>query len=76
MNTTTHPVWILQAFDRAGNIIGTIIKHPNLPVVRKGDPGAFALIALCDIAGHFPEAHGECRPSCAVRRPVLPSQGG
>jgi hypothetical protein len=45
--TTTKPVWILQAFDRAGNVIGTITKHPNLPVVREGDPGAFA---LCDAA--------------------------
>ena len=46
MNT---PVWQLQAFDRAGNIIGTITKHPNLPVVRTGAPGAFALFATCDM---------------------------
>jgi hypothetical protein len=49
MNNTTHPVWILQAFDRAGNVIGTITKHPNLPVVREGDPGAFALLDTRDL---------------------------
>jgi hypothetical protein len=57
MTTTTHPVvWILTAFDRAGNIIGTITKHPNLPVVRTGAPGAFALFALSDMDAALPAA--------------------
>jgi len=56
MNT---PVWQLQAFDRAGNIIGTITKHPNLPVVRTGAPGAFALFATRDIELEATETPGE-----------------